>query len=979
MGGRGESLCEMPEQIEEKRREKGKNKRKELSILHYNCRGMANEERMQEFENALKDIKWDIIGLAEVRREGESLVKRKNDNYMYYYGETKGYRGVGFYIKGELEKDIIEIKSVSERVGVLKIRIEKNVVMTIIQVYAPTSEKSDEEIEGFYETVEKAIKENTEYYIIVMGDWNSKIGKGEKIQGILGPYGIGERNERGETLLDFAKGNNMKMAASFYKKREERKWTWESPDGKTKNEIDHALVNDMRIIKDVSTLEKFNFASDHRITRIKVQIPRRSRINNYKKSDRSQKVIPTSKTEEAIEYVRQKLEEEGAKENIGMQEYYNIIEEYLNRVVDKFGKIKDQITTDDKITKATKSLIVKREKLRRKKNKSGKDIVELGELRKVIKREIRKDIRTYEEELTCEIIEKSGSTKKLWKELSQGQRMMTNLRHQSGKLETDREKMIMVATEFYEKLYGRDKEKEEKVMEYRDERENNEEEEEEVPEILEWEVEEEIKRLKLGKAPGPDRIDNKIIKDFKKALIRPLTRIFNMILEKGEAPKQWELSEIMLIHKKGKRNEIENYRPISLTSNLCKLFMKILKNRVYKQLDLNQPEEQAGFRKKYSTIDHIHTLNQVIEKAREYRIELHMLFVDYRKAFDSIKHVKIWEGLKKQGIPMKIIRVLKNVYEKAKAYIKIDRKGPVFKVTNGIKQGDPMSSNIFNCVLEEIFRQMDWEKKGIEVGGCYLSNLRFADDIVLLNTNREELQEMARELEEVSKQGGLEMNIKKTQYMNNVEGNDHENRFTIESGKIEKVEEYVYLGQTISTKEGIEKELKARRSKAWGKFWSLQGVFKSRMTIKAKIKILESCVIPVLSYGAETWALTKAQTNSLQKTQRSMERIILGVRKMEKISNETIRERTKTTDIGYTIKKTKFKYAGHMIRGEKERWARKVTEWLPYGKKRRRGRPRTRWEDEIKNRVGTAWEREVGNRETWRKIGEAYARQWVAC
>lgn len=123
MGGRGESPCEMPEQIEEKRREKGQNKRKEMSILHYNCGGMANEERVEEFENALKDIKWDIIGLAEVRREGESLVKRKNGNYMYYYGETKGYRGVGFYVKGELEKDIIEIKSVSERVGVLKIRI----------------------------------------------------------------------------------------------------------------------------------------------------------------------------------------------------------------------------------------------------------------------------------------------------------------------------------------------------------------------------------------------------------------------------------------------------------------------------------------------------------------------------------------------------------------------------------------------------------------------------------------------------------------------------------------------------------------------------------------------------------------------------------------------------------------------------------------------------------------------------------------
>ena len=57
--------------------------------------------------------------------------------------------------------------------------------------------------------------------------------------------------------------------------------------------------------------------------------------------------------------------------------------------------------------------------------------------------------------------------------------------------------------------------------------------------------------------------------------------------------------------------------------------MKIIKNRIYNQLDLNQTEEQAGFRRKYGTTDHIHTLNQVLEKAHEYQIDLHMLFIGY--------------------------------------------------------------------------------------------------------------------------------------------------------------------------------------------------------------------------------------------------------------------------------------------------------------------------------------------------------------
>ena len=149
---------------------------------------------------------------------------------------------------------------------------------------------------------------------------------------------------------------------------------------------------------------------------------------------------------------------------------------------------------------------------------------------------------------------------------------------------------------------------------------------------------------------------------------------------------RWELVEIMLIYKKGKKSEIEieNYRPMSSTSNLRKIFMKLIKNRVYNQLDQNQPEEQAGFRKKYGTIDNIQTLTQVIEKTREYKKELHFLFVDYKKAFDSVKHTKIWQGLGKQGIPKKIIKILREIYGKAKAYVRMDKKGKVFKIRNGI-------------------------------------------------------------------------------------------------------------------------------------------------------------------------------------------------------------------------------------------------------------------------------------------------------
>ena len=110
--------------------------------------------------------------------------------------------------------------------------------------------------------------------------------------------------------------------------------------------------------------------------------------------------------------------------------------------------------------------------------------------------------------------------------------MMVNSKINEGKLETDRRKMIMVASEFYEKLYGRDGEEEKREKESeRNMKEEREEVGEVVPRIEEWEVHSEIKKLKLGKTTGPDNIKNKMIEDYGEIVAKPLKKCFNMILE----------------------------------------------------------------------------------------------------------------------------------------------------------------------------------------------------------------------------------------------------------------------------------------------------------------------------------------------------------------------------------------------------------------------------------------------------------------
>ncbi len=117
------------------------------------------------------------------------------------------------------------------------------------------------------------------------------------------------------------------------------------------------------------------------------------------------------------------------------------------------------------------------------------------------------------------------------------------------------------------------------------------------------------------------------------------------MVEKNWVPSQWKLGEIILLFKKGEREDINNYRPITPSSNLNKVFMTVLKNRIYNTLEENHSKEEAGCRKQFSTTDNIFVINQIIEKAIEYNFEVKFLFIDFNKTFDLVTHNFMWKAL----------------------------------------------------------------------------------------------------------------------------------------------------------------------------------------------------------------------------------------------------------------------------------------------------------------------------------------------
>ena len=121
-----------------------------------------------------------------------------------------------------------------------------------------------------------------------------------------------------------------------------------------------------------------------------------------------------------------------------------------------------------------------------------------------------------------------------------------------------------------------------------------------------------------------------------------------------------------------------------------------------------------------------------------------LAFIDYMKALDNIEITAVVEALENQSIPATYINILKHIYNYCFAFILLREASTTFQLHKGVGQGDTVSPKLFTACLKEIFRKLNWEEKecGIKIDGEYLSNLRFADDILLVSTSCDQLQNM---------------------------------------------------------------------------------------------------------------------------------------------------------------------------------------------------------------------------------------------
>ena len=468
-----------------------------------------------------------------------------------------------------------------------------------------------------------------------------------------------------------------------------------------------------------------------------------------------------------------------------------------------------------------------------------------------------------------------------------------------------------------------------------------------------------IKRLPNGRAPGADGISGEMLRAAADSIAPRLHQICQRIWEEERIPADWKEGIILPLYKnKGDRRDTSNYRPITLLSVPSKVITAIIFGRIKPLIFEKRRPQQAGFTPGRSTTDCILTLTILAQHRRMFRKPLYAAYVDLKAAFDSLDREALWLLLKGLGVPSKYINILRNLYSDNTCRVRSENSlSDPFPTTSGVRQGCVAAPNLFNVAVDFWLNQTveRCPDLGVDFHSRF-SDICYADDVVLLSSMLDTLAESLSALREEASPLGLTINWTKTKIQSLSDFLPPLPReLNINSEPVEVVDSFVYLGSRISSNCSPEMEIFRRLALARSAFGRLYRVWRSRrVRSSTKVRILDTCVLPVLLYGCESWCLSAAITRRLDAYHRSCLRHIMNIRWFHHISNAEVYARAgSATPVSIIIRRRRLRLLGHVARLEHDTPARRVLDASsrppPVNWSRPRGRPRLSWTTQVQD------------------------------
>ena len=395
-----------------------------------------------------------------------------------------------------------------------------------------------------------------------------------------------------------------------------------------------------------------------------------------------------------------------------------------------------------------------------------------------------------------------------------------------------------------------------------------------------------IDKMNVNKSPGPDQISPRILKEAKNEIVKPLTILFNLSLRTGIVPNDWKLANVTPIFKKGCKSQPGNYRPISLTSIVCKLMESVIRDKIITFLETNDiiKDSQHGFRNKRSCLSNLLDFyNDVFQMYDDTRA-VDVIYLDFQKAFDKVPHRRLISKVKAHGITGNLSNWIENWLSDRKQRVVINGKSSDWtSVNSGVPQGSVLGPVLFIIYINDIDENIT----------CRIS--KFADDTKITNTVCSEQQRLCIQndlntLSRWSEDWQMSFNIDKCHVLHIGSHNPNVN-YVMNHSELKSVDEEKDLGVIISKNLKPHNQI-SKVVKTANKLVGFIGRTFSFKSEKVILTLYNSLVRPHLEYCVQFWSpYYKKDIEKLEKIQRRVTKMIPRLR------NKSYENRLKDLDL----------------------------------------------------------------------------------